>query len=1517
MEMSSQIRILKLVNGEHNDSVLYRLQKGWILHFMLGPTLASHNVSIFCNVPNSGETYERCKYRLLKWNAKSKSSGDQLNYFAPVKLNSAGSFEYYFQYDNKKAGSGYFIVDPSLLIGPDNHLLPLDAICMHTVLPKLLGPFTEWKDRLKVSKESGYNAIHFTPIQKLGCSNSSYSLADQLALNPSFANGLKSPITVEDVKSLVEELRQDWMMLSVTDVVWNHTATNSPWLQENPECAFNLSNCPYLRPAYILDRAVLHLSLDVAKGKYREAFPDSKISNDKDLSRLRDILLKKVIPPLKLWEFYQVDVDAEVSKFEHELKSASNKVRDHDKTAKINIIQDKTFKRRNCFIDLEVALRQFCAGSFNATESLEAFRSTLVWLNKLNKEVVEEDMKAAVNNIISTVTYERLADNGPKCIEINKTSPLCTPYFNHFFPDTSVHDEESNIVNVDDKAKFIMAHNGWVMGDDVLKNFAEYPGKVYFRRELVCWGDSVKLRYGSSSESCPTLWQRMKQYTEEMAGVFHGIRIDNCHSTPIHVAEYMLDSARKIRPDLYVFAELFTGREDVDNIFVNRLGITSLIREALNAWDAHELGRLVYMYGGEPMSSFMQPSKQLLKPSRAHALFCDITHDNESMILKRSVHDLVPTGALVAMACCASGSNRGHDEMTPHHIHVVKEQRFYKKWAPNPNSYSFECAGNKSGVLKAKRLLNVLHQTMALNGFNQVFIDQRTQDVVAVTRHNPKSHYSYVMIAHTSFHDSNDCHGSVQKVWKDVPSLTVEGHIMGIALEIKPTEPSLVTSQYVKTFTKQESLINGLDNYNLFVETDLPCGMSTCCEIELAKGGTAHVVHFTDFPPGSVIVLRVKMLESADKGINGIRKIISALSHDEKSGFDDIVSGLDLHVLNRVLFHCKEEELSDGLGIGAYGIPGWEDLRYCGIAGIAFPIARIRDGNDVGHPICTNLREGNWLMDYISMRLQKHKETSALGDWYASCFEILGKIPRYLVPAYFELVISLTHEKLLRACWNQMSLFVKDGSTFIKSLALGTVALCGCIRGANLPPLHPDVSGLLNSEEDGCKAVSMAAGLPHFSSGIMRCWGRDTFIAMHGLQLVTGQHRDARNLILAFAECIRHGLIPNLLGEGKISRYNCRDAVWFWLQCIQDLCECDSYQLLQLPVARFFPTDDSQPQPVGTQTQRLYDVIQEVLQRHVDGISFRERNAGTGIDANMSDEGFDVKVGIDLKTGFVYGGNEHNCGTWMDKMGESERAKTKGIPATPRDGSAVELIGLCKSAVSWLQRANNSGQYPYDGVFTKDKDKVQAKLTWSQWNGLIAENFEQHFYVGDNDSSQLVHKRYIYKDTIGASHPWCDYQLRPNFPVAMVYAPEMFDVDHAWRALEIAQAKLLGPLGMKTLDPDDMQYRGDYDNGNDSEDRSVAHGFNYHQGPEWLWPVGYFLRAKLHFARKLGPEKLKETVDFIRSFIVNHQLYLENSPWCGLPELTNSNGSYCRDSCPIQAWSHATLLDLLCDMSQL
>ena len=49
--------------------------------------------------------------------------------------------------------------------------------------------------------------------------------------------------------------------------------------------------------------------------------------------------------------------------------------------------------------------------------------------------------------------------------------------------------------------------------------------------------------------------------------------------------------------------------------------------EAMFAPIPRELGRLIYKYGGDPVASFF--SSDVLKPSVAHAMFMDATHDND------------------------------------------------------------------------------------------------------------------------------------------------------------------------------------------------------------------------------------------------------------------------------------------------------------------------------------------------------------------------------------------------------------------------------------------------------------------------------------------------------------------------------------------------------------------------------------------------------------------------------------------------------------------------------------------------------------------------------------------------------------------------------------------------------------------------------------------------------------------------------------------------------------------------
>jgi len=76
----------------------------------------------------------------------------------------------------------------------------------------------------------------------------------------------------------------------------------------------------------------------------------------------------------------------------------------------------------------------------------------------------------------------------------------------------------------------------------------------------------------------------------------------------------------------------------------------------------------------------------------------------------------------------------------------------------------------------------------------------------------------------------------------------------------------------------------------------------------------------------------------------------------DSGDLESIIGELDLITLNYVLYRCKEEE------VGIYAIPNYGDLVYAGLQGIASILNSVSLNNDLGHPICSNLRGGKWLM---------------------------------------------------------------------------------------------------------------------------------------------------------------------------------------------------------------------------------------------------------------------------------------------------------------------------------------------------------------------------------------------------------------------------------------------------------------------------------------------------------------------------------------------------------------------------
>ncbi|KAI0013537.1 glycoside hydrolase family 13 protein [Xylariaceae sp. FL0662B] len=1489
--------------------------------------------SLWVNIPEHGAEFHRNQFREYKLNPDFNRTIE-----ISIPVYEAGAFAFYTTYaelpdlspilsssqpasmESKKTPLYYIDVAPRLSL--DGRPLPLPALSVFSVISKFMGKYpSDWEKHLQGISGRGYNMIHFTPLQVRGASNSPYSLYDQLGWDPEcFPEGEK------DVQQMVDSLEQNHSLLSLTDIVLNHTAHNSKWLFEHPEAGYNLTTAPWLESAYLLDTQLLLFG-----SKLEELGYPTDLKTTDDLLKIMDGIKKHVISKIRLWEYYAIDVDRDVDAAVEawaagRLKGPEDASGgDLDKLKHANIegqakylIQNgllgndrlgERFRRR---IDPQVsaALLTTLFGKYRGQADEADIRSKLVQiLDVVNVPFYEEydkEVGEILQQLFNRIKYVRLDEHGPNLGPIDHKSPLIETYFTRL-----------NKAEASEKFKpedLVLANNGWVWAGNALVDNAGPQSRVYLRREVIVWGDCVKLRYGNSPQDSPWLWEHMTEYARMLAKYFAGFRIDNCHSTPIHVAEHILDEARRIRPNLYVVAELFTGSEEMDYVFVRRLGLSSLIREAMQAWSTGELSRLVHRHGGRPIGSFEideiskgnigsaptspgadgDSSREIIrriKPMPIQALFMDCTHDNEVPAQKRDARDTLPNAALVCMCSSATGSVMGYDEIYPKLVDLVNETRLYTSESSSAKEVKID--SGKGGIGGVKKLLNQIHTLMGKDGYEETHIHHEDQ-YITVHRVNPQSRQGYFLIAHTAYPGYGNGNGKLNAVHLGG---TKARHLGSWMLEVDTSDEAK------KGVESDEKYLRGL-----------PSRVVSVPGIRLDVNTDETIITVRDqFPPGSIALFET-WIPAAEHS--------TGLDNYVTSGAQAAMGDLDLIDLNFVLYRCEAEELDGSEGRdGTYNIPGHGKLVYAGLQGWWSLLKNIIKDNNLAHPLCQNLRDGQWALDYIVGRLERISRQPEFANlakpaaWFKERFDSIRRIPSFLLPRYFALVLQTAY----RAAWDRglelMNEHVRNGQWFLQSLAMVSVQQTGIVKSASLWPKK--------------LVPSLAAGLPHFAVEWARCWGRDVFISLRGLCLGTGRFDEAAEHIFAFASVLKHGMIPNLLSSGNLPRYNSRDSIWFFLQCIQDYTQYapDGLSLLTKKVKRrFLPYDDtwfdSEDPRAYSQESLIQDVIQEAMQRHASGMKFREANAGPSIDSQMRDEGFNIEINVDWSNGIIFGGNQYNCGTWMDKMGESERAGSKGIPGTPRDGAAIEITGLLYSTLKWLAKLNAEGKYPYQGVTRPDG----SDITFSAWADLIKSSFEHSYYVPVDPSQdaqyavnpRIVNRRGIYKDLFRSGKEYEDYQLRPNFTIAMTVAPDLFDPDRAIGALVLADKSLRGPTGMATLDPADLNYRPYYVNSEDSTDFTTSKGRNYHQGPEWLWPTGFFLRALLKFdlKRRSTKEGRVEAYQQVTRRLAGCKEMIQQSPWAGLTELTQKGGQYCADSSPTQAWSAGCLIDLYMDAAR-
>jgi glycogen debranching enzyme len=87
----------------------------------------------------------------------------------------------------KSSEKGYLMVEPQLSIRGEP-LMSLDEIMLQTMVPKWMGPMKEWDAYFELAQSTGYNMIHFIPVQKRGISNSPYSIVDYVPKTKSISS---------------------------------------------------------------------------------------------------------------------------------------------------------------------------------------------------------------------------------------------------------------------------------------------------------------------------------------------------------------------------------------------------------------------------------------------------------------------------------------------------------------------------------------------------------------------------------------------------------------------------------------------------------------------------------------------------------------------------------------------------------------------------------------------------------------------------------------------------------------------------------------------------------------------------------------------------------------------------------------------------------------------------------------------------------------------------------------------------------------------------------------------------------------------------------------------------------------------------------------------------------------------------------------------------------------------------------------------------------------------------------
>jgi glycogen debranching enzyme len=345
-------------------------------------------------------------------------------------------------------------------------------------------------------------------------------------------------------------------------------------------------------------------------------------------------------------------------------------------------------------------------------------------------------------------------------------------------------------------------------------------------------------------------------------------------------------------------------------------------------------------------------------------------------------------------------------------------------------------------------------------------------------------------------------------------------------------------------------------------------------------------------------------------------------------------------------------------------------------------------------------------------------------------------------------------------------------------------------------------------------------------------WGRDTLIALPGLALVPERFDLGKGVLRTFGHYCRHGLIPNAFPDVNGEPiYNSIDAALWWIETLGLYLEAtQDWEFL----AEQFP------------------IVQQIYKAFVGGTHFNIQ-----VDATDRLVSWDAP-GVAL--------------TWMDVVIGSH-------PVTPRHGKPVEINALWYSALCWLSKwAERLSQLEYGEPVRLTKQAQRYAQQAQQVKTSLQKFWNPHL-------------GYLY-DTIDLDDRR-NFQIRPNAVLALSLHHCGFSEKQGCQILDLATASLLTPYGLRSLNPEDPEYKGKYEGNSEQRDRA------YHQGTVWGWLIGPYIRAWQRFY----PQK---SLHFDWQPLLDHFLF--DACLGSISEIFDGDAPHAPRGAIAQAWSVAEVI---------